>query len=106
MGPAEQLQQIYLAGFELKVFDRFPRCVGVVRDNCIALLLPSPDGLQLLGTPGWLMGEALGVLVESGGRKVFQAKQEIIEATPERLEVLRRFREDLKELLTQNRTDP
>ena len=108
MGPAEQLQQIYLAGFELKVFDRFPRCVGVVRDNCIALLLPSPDGLQLLGTPGWLMGEALGVLVESGGRKVFQAKQEIIEATPERLEALRRFREDLKELLTrnQNRTDP
>jgi|ERR1700733_2900548 len=108
MDPAEQLQQIYLAGFELKVFDRFPKCVGVVRDNCIALLLPSPDGLQLLGTPGWLMGEALGVLVESRGRKVFQAKQEIIEATPERLEALKRFREDLKELLTRNpnRKDP
>ena len=97
--PAEQLQQIYVAGFELKVFDRFPKCVGVVRDNCIALMVPSPDGLQMLGTPGWLMGEAMGVLVESGGRKVFQAKQEITEATPERLEALTRFREDLRRLL-------
>jgi len=83
----------------LKVFDRFPKCVGVVRDNCIALLVPSPDGLQMLGTPGWLMGEAMGVLVETDGRKVFQAKQEIVEATPERLEELRRFRGDLQQLL-------
>ena len=97
--PAEQLQQIYVAGFELKVFDLFPKCVGVVRDNCIALLVPSPDGLQMLGTPGWLIGEAMGVLVEAGGRRVFQAKQEIVEATPERLEVLRQFREDLGQLL-------
>ena len=72
--PAKQLQQIYVAGFELKVFDRFPKCVGIVRDNCIALLVPSPEGLQMLGTPGWLIGEAIGVLVESSGRKVFQAK--------------------------------
>jgi hypothetical protein len=41
----------------------------------------------------------MGVLVESGGRKVFQAKQEITEATPERLEALSRFREDLQRLL-------
>jgi hypothetical protein len=97
--PAEQLQQIYVAGFELKVFDRFPKCVGVVRDNCIALLVPSVGGLQMLGTPGWQMGEAIGVLVETGGRRVFQAKQEIVEATPARLEALRRFREDLQRLL-------
>jgi hypothetical protein len=97
--PAEQLQQIYLAGFELRVFDRFPKCVGVVRDHCIAMLVPGVDGLQMLGTPGWQMGEAIGVLVETGGRWVFQAKQEIVEATPERLEELRRFREDLGQLL-------
>ncbi len=97
--PAEQLQQIYLAGFELKVFDRFPKCVGVVRDSCVALLVPGVDGLQMLGTPGWQMGEAMGVLVKAGERKVFQAKQEMVEATPERLEALRRFREELKRLL-------
>ncbi len=97
--PAEQLQKIYVAGFELKVFDRFPKCVGVVRDGCIALLVPGTDGLQMLGTPGWQMGEAIGVLVESGGRPVFQAKQEMVEATTERLDALRRFREDLQKLL-------
>jgi hypothetical protein len=101
--PAEQLQQIYLAGFEFKVFDLFPKCVGVVRENCIALLVPSSDGLQMLGTPGWLMGEAMGVLTEVRGRQVFQAKQEIVEATPDRLEALRRFREDLSELLNKTR---
>jgi hypothetical protein len=97
--PAEQLQQIYVAGFELKVFDRFPKCVGVVRDHCIALLVPATDGLQMLGTPGWEMGEAIGVLVETGGRRVFQAKQETVEATPDRLEALRKFREELQALL-------
>jgi hypothetical protein len=98
--PAEQLQQIYVAGFELKVFERFPKCVGVVRDQCIALLVPAADGLQMLGTPGWLVGEAMGVLVETGGRRVFQSKGEIIEATPERLDALEQFREDLRQLLT------
>ena len=96
---AEQLQRLYLAGFELQTFDRFPKCVGVVRDNCIALLVPSVNGMQMLGTPGWRMGEAIGVLVEAGGRQIFQAKQEIVEATPERLETLRSFRADLQSLL-------
>jgi hypothetical protein len=97
--PARQLQKIYLAGFELKTFDRFPKCVGVVRDECIALLVPGPEGLQILGTPGWAIGEVIGVLTEVGGRKVFQAKQEMIEATPERLDRLNQFRRDLAELL-------
>ena len=96
MDPAEQLQRIYLAGFELQTFDRFPKCVGVVRDNCIAMLVPGVNGFQILGTPGWRMGEAIGVLVDRNGRQVFQNKQEILEATPERLDVLRRFKEDLK----------
>jgi len=99
MDPAEQLQRIYLAGFELRTFDRYPKCVGVIRDNCIALLVPGVDGLQMLGTPGWRMGEVMGVLTEREGRQVFQAKTEIIEATPERLEALNRFRCELAALL-------
>lgn len=100
MDPAHQLQQIYLAGFELQTFDRFPKCVGVIRDNCIALLIPGVDGLQMLGSPGWRMGEVLGVLVEREGRKVFQAKTEILEATPDKLAALERFGSDLKRLLS------
>jgi hypothetical protein len=96
---AEQLQRIYLAGFELQTFERYPKCIGVVRDNCVALLVPGVDGLQILGTPGWRMGEVMGVLTEREGRKVFQAKTEIVEATPERLALLQRFRQELAELL-------
>ena len=97
--PAEQLQKIYVAGFELQTFDRFPRCIGVIRDECVALLVPGVGGLQMLGTPGWRLGEVMGVLTEVAGRQVFQAKDQIVEATPERLETLKKFREDLAALL-------
>ena len=96
---AEQLPRLYLAGFELQTFDRYPKCVGVIRDNCVALLVPGVDGLQILGAPGWRMGEVMGVLTEREGRQVFQAKSEIVEATGERVEALRKFRADVAEVL-------
>ena len=99
MDSVEQLQHIYLAGFELQTFDRYPKCIGVIRDNCVALLVPGVGGLQVLGAPGWRMGEVMGVLTEREGSQVFQAKSEIVEATAERLEALQKFREDLMKLL-------
>ncbi len=98
--PATQLQRLYAAGFNLEVFERYPKHVGVVRDGCIALFEVSEAGLRMVGAPGWRMGEVLGVLVTKDDCQVFQAKQEELEATPERLETLRRFRVDLDELLT------
>ena len=98
--PSEQLQKLYLAGFELQAFERFPTSVGVLRDGCIALLRATPQGLEIIGTPGWRMGEVMGVLVERDGRRIFQAKSETVEATPEKLEALRRFREDLNRVLS------
>jgi hypothetical protein len=99
MDPAEQLQRIYLGGFELQTFERYPKCIGVIRDNCVALLVPGVDGLEILGTPGWRMGEVMGVLTEREGQQVFQAKTEIVEATPERLAMLQKFSQDLRNLL-------
>jgi hypothetical protein len=96
---AEQLQQLYVAGFELQTFERYPKCIGIMRGDCVALLVPGVDGLQVLGTPGWKMGEVLGVLTQIDGRQVFQVKSEILEATPERLEELDSFRKDLMEIL-------
>ena len=106
MDLAEQLQHIYVAGFELQTFDRYPKCVGVTRENCIALLVPGVDGFQILGTPGWRMGEVMGVLTEVSGRKVFQAKSEVVEATEEKLAELRQFREDLTALLHSGQAPP
>src|SRR5260221_11236689 len=96
---AEQLQRIYLAGFELQTFERYPKCIGVMRDNCVALLVPGVEGLQVLGTPGWRMGEVVGVLTEREGRQVFQAKSEVVEGTPKRLAALQKFPAELKGLL-------
>ena len=102
MDASEQLQRLYLAGFELQTFERFPNAVGVLRDDCIALFEPTPRGLRMIGTPGWRMGEVIGVLTEKDGRKVFQAKSETIEATPERTAILDKFRADIqRELLPQ-----
>ena len=100
MDAAEQLQKIYVAGFELQTFDLFPRAIGVVRDNCIALLEATPEGLRMIGTPGWRLGEAIGVLVEKDGQQVFQAKDQIEEASAVRLEMLRKFRADLELLVS------
>ncbi len=98
---AHQLQQIYLAGFELQTFERYPRAIGVIRGDCIALLESTPEGLKMLGTPGWRMGEVMGVLVEKDGRQIFQAKSEVLEATRERLAALESFRTELDALLAQ-----
>lgn len=64
------------------------------------MLVPATDGFQILGTPGWRVGEAIGVLVEKDGLQVFQNKQELVEATEEKLAALRSFKEDLKRLLS------
>jgi hypothetical protein len=99
MNPEEQLQRLYVAGFDLQTFERFPNAVGVLRDNCLAFLVPGADGLQILGNVGWRMGESLGPLVERDGRKLFIHKQETLEATPERIATLESFRADLKAVL-------
>jgi hypothetical protein len=99
MDPAEQLARIYQAGFDVQQFERYPRAIGVVRDGVIALFEATPEGLRMIGVPGWRMGEVMGVLVEREGRQVFQAKSEVIEATAEKLEAVRRFRADLENLL-------
>lgn len=104
--PAEQLQRIYLAGFQLETFERFPKAIGVLREGYIAFLVPGPEGLQILGNVGRRMGESLGPLVERGGRKVFLHKQEEIEATEDMVAELERFRSDVKRLLRGEESNP
>jgi len=97
--PAEQLARIYQAGFDITQLELYPGAAAVVRDEVIALLRPTPSGLEMIGSPGWKIGESIGVLTEKGGGKVFQSKSNLVEATPERLGLLDSFRRDLAELL-------
>ena len=97
--PEEQLARLVQAGFELQTFERFPRSLGILKGGCIALVETTPEGLKIIGTPGWRMGEVMGVLVTKGDRQVFQAKDQTLEATPERVEALARFRAELASFL-------
>lgn len=97
--PAEQLQALYVAGFDLEQFERYPKAIGIVREECMVLLVPGPDGLQLLGTPGWKIDSELAVLTTIAGQQVFQFKEKQLEATPERLDRLRQFREAVVQIL-------
>ena len=97
--PARQLQAIYLAGFAIETFERFPNAVGLTKGSCIALVEPTPHGLRLIGQPGWQMGDVLGVLVHRSGAPVFQSKGELVDATPERLAELESFRQELEGLM-------
>jgi len=99
MDPSEILQSLYLAGFELQTFDRFPRAIGVIKGNCIALLEPGGNGLRFIGRPGWRLGEVLGVLTTKDGRQIFQAKDQLVEATPERLKQVQEFESELSRFL-------
>ena len=46
MLPEEQLQRLYLAGFDLQTFERFPKAIGVLRDGCLAFLYPVPTACR------------------------------------------------------------
>jgi hypothetical protein len=100
MNAEEQLQRLYMAGFELQTFERFPQAIGVIKNSYMAFLIPGgPEGLQILGNVGRRMGESLGPLVERNDRQVFLHKQEIIEATPEMIAELNAFKSELKSLV-------
>ena len=100
--PAEILQRIYAAGFDLQTFERFPRAIGVSRGDCIVLLEPDPDpgaGLRMLGSPGWKMGDFMGVLTTQQDKPVFQWKSEALPATPERIRLLQIFEGEIQKFL-------
>jgi len=89
----------------LQTFERYPKCIGVERDNCVAVLIPGVDGLASPGRSRLADGRSAGRANRKDGRQVFQAKSEIVEATPERLATLQRFRDDVAEVLRKSDAD-
>jgi hypothetical protein len=97
---AEVLQSLYAAGFDIQTFERFPRAIGVSKGDCIALFEPDAGaGLRMIGLPGWRIGDGIGVLTTQAGQRVFQSKDQVVEATSERLKLLQEFERELAGLL-------
>jgi hypothetical protein len=104
--PAEVLQSLYAAGFDMQTFERFPRAIGISKGDCIALFEPDASaGLRMIGRPGWRIGDAIGVLTTQAGHRVFQAKDQVVEATRDRLRLLEEFERELTSFLGP-RSDP
>lgn len=93
------LERLRGRGFTFVAFPLYASKIGVRKGNCATLLDPVPGGLRIFGEPSFLLSGNLSVRVTHGAEAQFVWKKEKLAATPERLEELRRFSEELEELL-------
>ncbi len=100
---SEQMQLLHrLAGqgFEIVSFLMFERYIGVRKGNCAVLLESVPGNrFRFYNAPCYLVDGHLSACIEQDERKWFVWKGKRVEATPERLSELARFRQELEMLL-------
>jgi hypothetical protein len=101
------LERLLHEGFRLIAIPPYEGALCVRRENCAALLAPSPDGgLRLLAPPAFLVDGNLSVRIRRGDREWFVWKKKEMEATPERRAELEAFRARLVELLEEAARPP
>lgn len=94
------LERLFAAGFRPIAIPPYENAVCVHRGDCAAPLAAVPNaGLRLLAPATYLIEGSLSARVKRNGREVFVWKQRELEATPERLCELEKFRRDLGEIL-------
>ena len=90
------LERAFAAGFRPIAIPPYESALCVRRGDCAAVLTAVPDGgLRLLAPPTLLVNGNLSVKLKRGGGEVFVWKKTEVAATPERLEELAKFRQDL-----------
>jgi hypothetical protein len=90
------LQKLVACGFRTVAFPLYASAIGVRRESFAALLVPAGEGgLRLLGDPCYLIEGNMAVKVLRGAGECFVWKGKTVDITPELLEQLRRFSEDL-----------
>jgi hypothetical protein len=94
------LERLFAAGFRPMAIPPYENALCVRRGECAAVLTPVSDaGLRLLAPATFLVDGNLSVKLKRGDKEVFVWKKKEIEATPERLAELDRFRQDLSAML-------
>jgi hypothetical protein len=94
------LERLFAAGFRPIAIPPYENALCVRRGECAALLAPIPNGgLRLLAAPAYIVDGNLSVKLQRGKSEVFVWKKKELEATPERLQELERFRRDLASIL-------
>src|SRR5580692_12533387 len=96
----QTLERLFSAGFRPIAIPPYENALCVRRRECAAILSPIPNGgLKLLAPPSYLVDGNLSVRLKRGGGEVFVWKKTEMQVTPERLQELAVFLEDLSEIL-------
>jgi len=96
----KMLERLFTAGFRPVAIPPYESALCVRRGECVAVLSAVPNGgLQMLSPPSYLVDGNLSVKLKKGNREVFVWKKSELDATPERLQDLAAFRQELTELL-------
>jgi hypothetical protein len=94
------VERLFAAGFRPIAIPPYENALCMRRGECAALLAPvANDGLRLLAAPTYIVDGNLGVKLRRGKSEVFVWKKKEIEATPERLNELAAFLEELTAIL-------
>jgi hypothetical protein len=94
------LEELVRRGFTFHVFEAYPKQLGAVKSNFIVLLDVSDDGRWMrFSSPGRLIDDQIGLLIERGGKQVFMHKTTEFPADAIILEQYRQFNREIDEVL-------
>jgi hypothetical protein len=96
----QTLERLFAAGFRPIAIPPYENALCVRRGECAAVLSPIPNGgLKLLAPPSYLVDGNLSVRLKRGAGELFVWKKTELPATPERLQELQLFRQELTDML-------
>ena len=94
------LERAFAAGFQPVAIPPYESALCVRRGECAAVLTAAPSGgLRLLAPPTLLVDGNLSVKLKRSQGEAFVWKKKEVAATPERLDALTKFREELTTIL-------
>jgi hypothetical protein len=94
------MERLFEAGFRPIAIPPYENALCLKRGDCAAVLAPVPNGgLKVLAPPSYLVAGNLSAKLKRGSGEVFVWKKNEVQATPDRLEELARFRRELVQIL-------
>jgi hypothetical protein len=96
----QMMERLFEAGFRPIAIPPYENALCFKKGDCAAVLAPVPNGgLKVLAPPSYLVAGNLSVKLKRRSGEVFVWKKSEVEATPDRLEELARFKRELMQIL-------
>jgi hypothetical protein len=96
----QTMERLFEAGFRPIAIPPYENALCLKKGDCAAVLAPVPNGgLRVVAPPSYLVAGNLSVKLKRSSGEIFVWKKNEVEATPDRLEELERFRRELTHIL-------